>query len=73
LKELKQTLTHALYHLAAQPEYTEMIRQEIEPIIEKEGWTKTAMLQMQKLDSFLRESARLNPLGMSSVVRFFFY
>jgi len=55
-----QTFTSALYQLAAHPEYAEPLRKEVESVIEKEGWTKIAMVQMRLLDSFLKESARLN-------------
>ena len=41
-----------------------MLRAEIEPIIKEEGWTKNAMGKMWRLDSFMKESQRLN--GMSA-------
>lgn len=55
-----QSLTHALLHLAAEPTYVEMLRDEIEPVIAAEGWSKTSLNKMRKLDSFLRESQRYN-------------
>jgi len=58
------TLTHALYHIAAASQYADILRQEIKSIVQEEGWTKLAMQCMQKVDSFLREFARMNPLGM---------
>ncbi|TRM67710.1 cytochrome P450 [Schizophyllum amplum] len=51
--------THALYHLAAHPEYIAPLRAEVEEVIAKEGWTSLAMREMHRVDSFLRESGRV--------------
>ena len=58
-----QSLTNALYDLAAYPEYVEPLREEIAPLVAAEGWTKAAFGKMWKVDSFLKESHRYN--GMS--------
>jgi len=63
------TFTHALLHLVAHPEFVTPLREEVECIIKEEGWTKMSMQKMRKVDSFLKESARLNPLGLMSVGR----
>ncbi|KAI8990629.1 cytochrome P450 [Trametes punicea] len=63
------SVTHALYHLAERPDYQQALREEIEPIIREEGWTKNAMGRMWKLDSFLRESQRYNGIGLASLTR----
>ena len=42
------------------------MREEVEAIIDEEGWTKAAIGRMRKVDSFLRESIRLNGFGASS-------
>jgi cytochrome P450 len=55
-----QTFTHALYTLAAHPEYIAPLREEAEAIAAAEGLTKTSLLKLTKLDSFLRESTRVN-------------
>ncbi|KAG6988956.1 ent-kaurene oxidase [Physcia stellaris] len=56
-------VTHIIYDLCAMPEYVEPLRQEIEEALAAEGGpTKKAFLKMPKLDSFMRESQRLNPL-----------
>ena len=39
------------------------LRDEIEPIIATEGWTKAGLSKMWKVDSFLRESQRVNGIG----------
>lgn len=56
----EQSFTHALYHLAANPTFAQPLREEAEAILQKDGYTKTAMSKMRKLDSFLRESLRFN-------------
>ncbi|KAL1744209.1 cytochrome P450 [Schizophyllum fasciatum] len=61
--------TQVLYHVAAQPEYIAPLRAEVEEVVAQHGWTKTAMREMHKLDSFLRESGRYNGLGCFSVTR----
>ncbi|GJJ15189.1 hypothetical protein Clacol_009465 [Clathrus columnatus] len=63
------SFTHALYHLAAEPHYLQPMRDEIEAVIAKEGWTKVAMTKMHKLDSFFRESQRYNGISFVSLTR----
>ncbi|EJF60310.1 cytochrome P450 [Dichomitus squalens LYAD-421 SS1] len=58
------SITHALYHLAASPEYIHPLREEVQSIIAAEGWTKTALGKMRKLDSFLKESQRYNGISL---------
>ena len=61
-----QSITHVIYDLAARPECMQPLRDEIEPIIAAEGWTKAAMGKMWKLDSFLKECMRYNGIGLST-------
>ncbi|GJE99517.1 cytochrome P450 [Phanerochaete sordida] len=63
------SFTHAIYHLAARPELIAPLREEIDTVIAYEGWTKAAMGKMWKLDSFMRESLRHNPINPFSVRR----
>ncbi|KAI5119873.1 hypothetical protein M0805_008544 [Coniferiporia weirii] len=63
------SFTHALFHLAARPEYIEQLRAEIERVIDEEGWTKLAMSKMRKLDSFMKESQRFSGIGMITMSR----
>jgi len=58
-----QNFAHALYHLAAAPEHAAILREEVDAIVQEEGWTKAAIDRMIKVDSFLRESQRLNGLA----------
>ncbi|CCL98904.1 uncharacterized protein FIBRA_00911 [Fibroporia radiculosa] len=63
------SVTHALYHLAAAPEYIQALREEIDAALKTEGWTKAGIGKMWKLDSFMRESQRLNGISGISVIR----
>ncbi|KAG2153600.1 cytochrome P450 [Suillus bovinus] len=59
------TLTHALYHLATNPDFAQTLRDEVDPIVQRDGWNVQSVANMRKIDSFLRESARIN--GVSSL------
>ncbi|KAJ7744396.1 cytochrome P450 [Mycena metata] len=52
--------THALFDLAAHPEHLLPMREEVESVVKKQGWSKAALNSMVKVDSFLRESQRLH-------------
>ncbi|KAL9715653.1 hypothetical protein Ac2012v2_000096 [Leucoagaricus gongylophorus] len=56
-------LTHILFDLATYNLYIEPLREEISTIVETEGWNKVSMEKMRKLDSFMKESHRLNGSG----------
>lgn len=57
---------NALYDLCAYPETIISLREEIEQALaENGGWTKATINKMQKLDSFLKESQRINPPALS--------
>ena len=56
-----------MYRLLANPEHIEPLRQEVEAAVAEEGWTKDGLDKMYKIDSFLRETQRLDGLGISSV------
>jgi cytochrome P450 len=56
------TFMHAFYYLATFPEYMQPLREEVEEAVKSEGWTKPALDQMHKLDSFIKESLRLHSI-----------
>ena len=62
-----QSFVHALFHLAAEPHYIGPLREEIESVIKEEGFTKIAMTKMWKLDSFMKESQRMNGVLLRSL------
>ncbi|KAK7058636.1 hypothetical protein VNI00_002272 [Paramarasmius palmivorus] len=61
--------SNAIFNLARNPELIDVLRQEIEPIVREDGWTKNAMGRMWKLDSFLKESQRYSNSFSISVQR----
>ncbi|KIM22630.1 hypothetical protein M408DRAFT_28548 [Serendipita vermifera MAFF 305830] len=65
-------LGHALYWLLARPKYIAPLREEIEETVGRLGWTKDAIGQMPKLESFMKECMRMTPLGARMSLYFFF-
>lgn len=59
-----------MYDIAIHPEYVDEMREEAEKVIGEHGWTKAAMQKLHKIDSFLKESQRLNSLGSSACASF---
>ena len=55
-----QLVTQVLCRLLSNPEYIEPLRQEVEAAVAEEGWTKAGMDKMRKIDSFLRETQRVD-------------
>jgi cytochrome P450 len=64
-----EAITHALFDLASSPEYLHPLREEAEEVIKRAGWTKAAVDQMPKLDSFIKESQRLHPFAICKLTR----
>lgn len=58
------TMTHALFDLCAHPEYVESLREEVSSVVRAHGWTLLSLNHMRRLDSFLRESQRMNHPGL---------
>ena len=65
-----QTITNVFYRLLSNPEYVEPLRHEVETTVAEEGWTKAAMDKMYKIDSFLRETQRVDDIDHGSLVYF---
>ncbi|KAF8491192.1 cytochrome P450 [Russula emetica] len=63
------TVTQVLYRLLANPEYLEPLREEVNAVIKEEGWTKTGVDKMYKIDSFMRETQRLDGLSTLAMSR----
>ena len=56
---------HFLYDLCARPEYLQPLREEIISVLDEDGgWQKMTVHKMRKMDSFLKESQRLNPASL---------
>lgn len=68
------SLTQAIFDLAAHPEYFEILREEIKEVLAIDGYDvdgegfvklkKPSYTKLKKLDSFLKESQRLSPIGI---------
>ncbi|KAF8844225.1 cytochrome P450 [Paxillus ammoniavirescens] len=63
------SFTQALYNLAANPQYMQPLREEVESIVETDGWSKGALVKMRKIDSFLKESQRTEGMACVSLTR----
>ncbi|KAB8205322.1 cytochrome P450 [Aspergillus parasiticus] len=64
-------ITHAMYDLMVHPEYLEPLREEIHETL-RDGWIRASLSDFgaqRRLDSFLRESQRLNPPSEVSAQR----
>ncbi|KAJ5042432.1 uncharacterized protein L3040_004981 [Drepanopeziza brunnea f. sp. 'multigermtubi'] len=62
-------LGQAVLNLGAHPEMVEPLRAEAVAVLQKHGWKKVALVELRILDSFLKETQRLKPIGMSSMHR----
>lgn len=59
--------TQLLYDLCAMPQYIEPLREEIEASLAEHGsFTNRSLLQLERMDSFMKESQRFNPLLLSA-------
>ncbi|RDL34360.1 uncharacterized protein BP5553_07488 [Venustampulla echinocandica] len=71
--------THAIFDLVSRPEYLGPLRDEINQVLEEDGYDlngdgsmklkKSSIPKLRKLDSFLKESQRLSPPGLLSNTR----
>ncbi|KAF8869636.1 cytochrome P450 [Gymnopilus junonius] len=52
-------LSDVLLNLATYPEYAAPLREEVERIIETEGWTKASIAKMRKVDNFVKETMHI--------------
>jgi cytochrome P450 monooxygenase-2 len=61
-------LEQCLINLAENPECIPPIRDEIVEVLKSEGWQKTSLYKMKRLDSAIKESQRLKPssIGIAS-------
>ena len=63
LHSTSATAVQLLYDICSMPEYITPLCEEIKQVQAKhESWTKQALLELDMMDSFMRESLRHNPL-----------
>ena len=67
IQSMAATLTQSLMDLATHPEYVPELLEEINTTIERNGGVvdKRVLTEMWKLDSFIKETQRLNPPDLS--------
>ncbi|KAJ7157791.1 cytochrome P450 [Mycena filopes] len=63
LHTTSQVFIQALFNLATHPECVSGLREEVESIVDSDGWTKLAVSKMLKIDSFLRDTAACSPFS----------
>ncbi|KIK81319.1 hypothetical protein PAXRUDRAFT_15297 [Paxillus rubicundulus Ve08.2h10] len=61
--------TQALYNLAANPQHMQSLREEVEAVVKTDGWSKGALGKMRKIDSFLKESQRMEGIDCVTMPR----
>lgn len=59
------TAIHVLFDLCANPDYIVSLREEVESVVRDHGWTLSSINRMKRLDSFTKESQRLNQAVLS--------
>ncbi|XP_006458669.1 hypothetical protein AGABI2DRAFT_115703 [Agaricus bisporus var. bisporus H97] len=64
-----KVFTQTMYDLAVHPEYLDDLREEVEGAIREHGWSKVAIQKLRKLDSFIKESLRVNPTSSLVLLR----
>lgn len=59
-------LTNVMYDLAAHPEYIQPLREEIQAVFAEDGeLKKTSLLKLKLMDSIMKETQRVHPVGLS--------
>ncbi|KAJ3580339.1 hypothetical protein NPX13_g217 [Xylaria arbuscula] len=54
------TIIHVLFDLCSNPEFMEQLRQDVEQAVNESGWSLASIAKMKKIDSFMKESQRMN-------------
>jgi cytochrome P450 len=59
-------LTQVLYDICGHRDLVDELRQEVLTVIAAEGWQKTTLYKLKLMDSVLKESQRLKPIGIGT-------
>ncbi|KAI1819348.1 cytochrome P450 [Xylaria intraflava] len=62
-------LSQTLLNLLGQPELIDALRKEMVEVLQNEGLTKMALVDLKLMDSVLKETQRLKPIKMTSMHR----
>ncbi|GAB7342859.1 hypothetical protein MBLNU457_g0983t2 [Dothideomycetes sp. NU457] len=65
-----EVTTRAIIDICSRPELAKALREEVIQVIGDNGWSKVALYKLRLMDSFIKESQRLNPLGSLTMSRF---
>ncbi|KAJ5820053.1 hypothetical protein N7474_005644 [Penicillium riverlandense] len=60
-------LTQVLLDMCGKEEIIQALREEVVSVIQKEGWKKTTLYKLKLMDSVLKESQRLKPIGIGDI------
>ncbi|TID14720.1 putative cytochrome p450 protein [Venturia nashicola] len=64
------TVNHLMYDIIDNPELIPELRKEIIAVMEEgQGWQKTSLYKLKLLDSVMKESQRINALGVVTMTR----
>ncbi|EJD00067.1 cytochrome P450 [Fomitiporia mediterranea MF3/22] len=63
------SFTHALLHVASNPEDIRLLREEVEHVVKEEGWSKDSLSKMARVDSYIKEALRYSGIGLLSMSR----
>ncbi|KAL4944974.1 hypothetical protein BDV06DRAFT_232154 [Aspergillus oleicola] len=62
-------VSQTIFNLASRPKLVEDLRKEVISVIGQYGWVKTSMYQLKLMDSVLKETQRLKPISIGTMVR----
>ncbi|KAL2860080.1 cytochrome P450 [Aspergillus pseudodeflectus] len=62
-------VSQTLFNLCSRPELVEDLRKEVIEVIGQQGWVKPALYQLKLMDSVLKETQRLKPISIGTMVR----
>ncbi|KAF9889504.1 hypothetical protein FE257_007214 [Aspergillus nanangensis] len=62
-------LSQVLLDLCDMPDVVSALRGEVITVIQEEGWKKTTLYKLKLMDSVLKESQRLKPIGIGTMRR----
>jgi len=58
-----EVTTRALIDICSKPQIALALRKEVIQVIGDNGWSKVSLYKLRLMDSFLKESQRVNPMG----------
>ncbi|KAL4863119.1 hypothetical protein BDV12DRAFT_189894 [Aspergillus spectabilis] len=62
-------VSQTIFNLSSRPELVDDLRKEVISVIGQYGWVKPALYQLKLMDSVLKETQRLKPISIGTMVR----